>query len=236
MVIKNAHLKFDGDLQKRPSTSEIVIHHTGVSVKQSVEIIHNYYLHRSDYDFVGIGYNFYVRKDGSVWQGRPIECVGGHCINHNFKSVGICFEGNFEKEKMNSVQFNSGVELIKYVLKKYPDCKIYKHKQLNATDCPGKNFPFADMVGNAQSKKTVSVKNPASKSAFKVGDRVKIIGDYASSAYSGKALYSSAKGYVRYITKIYKGAKFPYQLGASRFSLLSANTTGFAAAKGIVKV
>lgn len=234
MTIKNAHLKFRGALSKRASTSEIVIHHTGLSVLQDVNVIHNYYLNRTDYNFNGIGYNFYVRKDGTVWEGRPIEYQGGHCLSHNHKSVGICFEGNFEKEKMGTKQYNAGVELIKYVLKKYPNCKIYKHKELNATDCPGKNFPFSKMV-NATKAKSTATKTTQS-SDLKVGDKVKIIGKYASSAYSSSASYSVALGYTRYITKIYKGAPYPYQLGAIKGIIMSKNTTGFANKTAVKKI
>lgn len=232
MKILNAALKFRGALRRRSATSEIVLHHTAVSALQSVGVIHNYYLNRSDDSFSGIGYNFYVRKDGTVWEGRPLWAVGGHCVNHNFKSVGICFEGNFEKEKMGAKQFDSGVELIKYVLKAYPGCKIYRHKDLGSTACPGKNFPFEKMVKAATGKKSASTKEPG----LKVGDKVKITGKYAASAYSAAATHSAAVGAARYIVKIYKGAPFPYRLATSKFNLLSRYTTGFAAAGSVKKI
>ena len=240
MVIQNANLKFKGALKKRASTSEIVLHHTAVTVKQSVEVIHNYYLNRKDDNFLGIGYNFYVRKDGTVWQGRPIWAQGGHCFYHNHKSVGICFEGNFEKENMSEKQYKAGVELIKYVLSLYPGCTVYKHKQLNNTACPGKNFPFDKMV-KASKEKTQPV--PENKKAtlpasaeLKVGDKVKVTANYASSAYDKTAPNTASKGAVRYILKIYKGANYPYRIGVKKGVLTNSNTSGFANAKGLKKI
>lgn len=238
MKIQNANLKFKSTPVKRAATSEIVLHHTAVTVPQSVEVIHNYYLNRKDDNFIGIGYNFYVRKDGTVWQGRPIWAQGGHCFSHNHKSVGICFEGNFDVEKMNDKQKKAGVELIKYVLSVYPKCKIYKHKQLNNTACPGKNFPFDEIVKSAQSASSSSKTSASSSQSteLKVGDRVKITSAYAASAYDSKAKHNAAVGLTRYIVKIYPKTNFPYQLGLKKGVTSSANTTGFAKAKGVKKV
>ena len=240
MEIKKANLKFKGALTKRPSTSEIVLHHTAVSVKQSVEVIHNYYLNRKDDNFLGIGYNFYVRKDGTVWQGRPVWAQGGHCFYHNHKSVGICFEGNFDKETMGDKQYKAGVELIKYVLSLYPNCVIYKHKQLNNTACPGKNFPFDKMVKASKEKAVTTTQKqtsaPAPATSFKVGDKVKVTANYAASAYDKSAPYSASKGAVRYILKIYKGANYPYRIGVKKGVLSNSNTSGFASAKGLKKI
>lgn len=240
MEIKNANLKFKSALTRRASTSEIVLHHTAVTVKQSVEVIHNYYLNRKDDNFLGIGYNFYVRKDGTVWQGRPVWAQGGHCFYHNHKSVGICFEGDFDKETMNEKQYKAGVELIKYVLSLYPNCTIYKHKQLNNTACPGKNFPFDKMVKASKEKTQSTPKNQTAQTstttAFKVGDKVKVTANYAASAYDKTAPYSASKGAVRYILKIYKGANYPYRIGVKKGVLTNSNTSGFANAKGLKKV
>lgn len=149
MAIKNANLKFKETPTKRKSTKKIILHHSGVSVLQSVETIHNFYLTRDGGKYIGIGYHFYVRKNGEVWQGRPIEAVGGHCYEENEDSIGFCFEGNFETETMSLGQFQAGVDLLKYILAKYPKSAIKKHNDFNSTDCPGKNFPFDKMAKEA---------------------------------------------------------------------------------------
>lgn len=106
--------------------------------------VHKWHLNNG---WAGIGYHFYVRKNGEVWQGRPIDTMGAHCYGENSDSIGICFEGNFESETMCEAQIKAGKELISYILSKYPSLKIYGHKDFNATACPGKNFPWTKIVG-----------------------------------------------------------------------------------------
>lgn len=43
-----------------------------------------------------IGYHYVVRRDGTVENGRPIEQIGAHCVNHNRYSIGICYEGGLD--------------------------------------------------------------------------------------------------------------------------------------------
>jgi len=71
-------------------------------------------------------------------------------------SVGICFLGNFEKIEMPIEQFNAGVELIKTLMEEYniPLINILRHRDVvsdlthtaNSTECPGKNFPYVQML------------------------------------------------------------------------------------------
>ena len=149
MTIKNANLTFKNSLTKRKKTTHIVLHHAAASTC-SVSTVHSWHLKNG---WAGIGYHFFIRKDGTVYQGRPIDKVGAHAKGANSYSIGICFEGDFTKEIMPAVQFNSGRELIAYIKKKYPTIKkIVKHKDVCATSCPGKNFPFEEMIA-AEAKK-----------------------------------------------------------------------------------
>jgi len=58
-------------------------------------------------------------------------------------SIGICVEGRFNVEEMGNSQYNSLKELICYLQNKYNINKIYAHRELNQTDCPGNNFPLS---------------------------------------------------------------------------------------------
>ena len=116
----------------------LVLHHAASN--GSVEDIHTY--HRDKNGWAGIGYHLYVRKDGKVYAGRPMDCQGGHCLNYNGVSIGICFEGNFETETMSAAQMAGGVEAVRYAIGYYPGMAIVGHRDLNATACPGKNFPL----------------------------------------------------------------------------------------------
>lgn len=46
--------------------------------------------------FRGIGYHYYIRRDGTVVNTRPLEVVGAHCKENNAHSVGICYEGGLD--------------------------------------------------------------------------------------------------------------------------------------------
>ena len=149
MEIIDAHLTFKREEEKRKSTDYCVIHHTGETVPQTVEVLNEYYKHRTDGDYLGIGYHFYVRKDGKVYKCRDVWAQGGHCYAWNDVTVGVCFEGDYEHESaMNIVQFNAGVELLKYIKGLYPNIKFGRHGDFkyNNTDCPGKNFPYEKMI------------------------------------------------------------------------------------------
>lgn len=70
---------------------------------------------------------------------------------------------------------------------------------------------------------------------LKVGDKVKIVGPYASSANSKNAPHTYAIGWTRYITKIYNGANYPYQVG-NKGDTSSKGTTGFCKASSLKKL
>ena len=142
MQIIEKTYNWNGNLTKRQKTAYIVLHHAAAS-KCSADDIHRIHLNNG---WAGIGYHFYVRKDGSIYRGRPIDTVGAQAYGYNSQSIGICFEGNFEKETMTDAQLNAGREIVAYARKYYPSAKIVRHRDLNSTACPGKNFPFDKMM------------------------------------------------------------------------------------------
>ena len=91
--------------------------------------------------WVGIGYHFFVSKDGKVYQGRPINTIGAHCSGHNSHSIGICAEGDFTYDKMGKTQKQAIVKLIGYCKSRYPQAAVVGHKELGVTGCPGDNYP-----------------------------------------------------------------------------------------------
>ncbi len=152
MKIIEKSYKWHGRLQKRSRTDYIILHHAAL-VSCSADDIHR--IHVNNNGWAGIGYNFYVRKDGSVYRGRPVDTVGAHCENYNSRSVGVCFEGNFEKETMCDVQRRAGNELVCYLKKLYPGAKVKKHSNFNSTACPGMKFPF-DEISKVKAELTVA--------------------------------------------------------------------------------
>lgn len=141
MKINEVSYKWNGALGKRRSTSRIILHHAAAS-KCSAQQIHSWHLANG---WAGIGYHFLVRKDGSIYRGRPEDVVGAHAGNNNYDSIGICFEGNFMTETMSEVQKRAGQELVQYLKDKYGISKVQKHSDVNATGCPGTHFPFKEV-------------------------------------------------------------------------------------------
>lgn len=139
MKINEVTYTWHGALTKRRATTRIILHHAAAS-KCTAQQIHSWHLANG---WVGIGYHFFVRKDGSVYRGRPETVVGAHAGNNNYDSIGICFEGSFDREQMNDVQRTAGAELVAYLKDKYGITKVQKHSDVNATGCPGAHFPFA---------------------------------------------------------------------------------------------
>lgn len=139
MNIIDVGLKFKS-LSYGNKPNKLVLHHAEAS-KCTVQDIHSWHLSNG---WSGIGYHYFIRKDGSVYRGRPDGAIGAHCQGSNTNTLGICFEGNYMKETMPTAQYNAGIDLIKYLRGKYGDLTIYGHKELLATECPGSKFPLED--------------------------------------------------------------------------------------------
>lgn len=141
MKIIEKTYKWNGSLVKRTATKYIVLHHRAGN--GDADSIHTQHINQG---YTGIGYHFYVRKDGTVYRGRPIDAMGAHCLGSNSNSIGVCFEGNFESERsMAMAQVEAGQKLVLYLKGLYPSAEIKKHKDLYKTACPGKNFPFEEI-------------------------------------------------------------------------------------------
>lgn len=143
MEIIETNLKFNSNYSVRNGDpSGFVLHHAAAN--GSVEDVHNWHL---SLGWAGIGYHFYVRKDGRIYRGRPENWIGAHTYGHNEK-IGVCAEGNFEEEQMSVAQKDALIWLLEYLRSKYGDLEVFGHKDLDATACPGKNYPFDQIVSS----------------------------------------------------------------------------------------
>ena len=157
MEIIETNLEFNSNHSAMKEVEGIVLHNSGVSVLQSIEVIHNYHKNKG---WAGIGYHYYVRKDGSVYRGRPENMAGAHCPGVNSTSIGICAEGNFNEETMSEVQKQAIIELVKDIKSRYDIKWIKGHREILATSCPGDNYPFDEIVnGTVGENQTVAVDN-----------------------------------------------------------------------------
>ncbi len=148
MNIIDPKLQFKDAQTKRGETKKIVLHHA-LATNASIFDVHKWHLQNG---WIGCGYHFYVRKDGSVFKGREIDSLGAHCLDNNHDSIGICAEGNYMKEKMPDAQRNAIVQLIKHIFTIYGDLAIGGHKDYSPSDCPGVNFPKDEIIKLARQK------------------------------------------------------------------------------------
>lgn len=149
MDIINVNLPTNGNFKRRNSTDEIILHHAEAS-RASVEEVNRWHLERG---WTGIGYHFYIRKDGKVYRGRPEWAVGAHAQGHNSRAIGICVEGSYMTETMPQTQLDALKDLIRTEMRKYPGAKLLRHKDVNSTDCPGTKFPWAEVQKYAEPEK-----------------------------------------------------------------------------------
>lgn len=141
--IKNAGLTFPQTRTKRTKTEGILIHHPDAD--WTVQQVHNYHTNTNGWN--GIGYNLYIDKDGTIYEGRGLDYVGAHCTNYNSKTVGICCRGQYHSKdtSMPDAQFNALVWAINYCKEKYGSGIYVKgHRDVAATSCPGQYFPLSE--------------------------------------------------------------------------------------------
>ena len=149
MNIKKHGLRFHGSFTYRNRTDEIIWHHAEANC--TVEDIHSWHLNNG---WIGCGYNLIIYKDGTVHEGRPLNAVGAHASGHNSRSIGVCCIGRYDIETMPLAQLNAAKQVQAYLKGLYPGAATKRHKDVNATSCPGKNFPFSEIVGTAGNAST----------------------------------------------------------------------------------
>ncbi|WP_297634893.1 N-acetylmuramoyl-L-alanine amidase [uncultured Clostridium sp.] len=142
VTINETNFKWAGSLDLTNTPKKMIMHHIDASRPGStipVTDIHNWHLANG---WSGIGYHFYVTKTGQVFRGRPEEAIGAHASGYNVDTIGIAVEGKYQTENMPEAQRKAVIKLGQYVRSKYGMNEILRHKDVNSTSCPGKNYPL----------------------------------------------------------------------------------------------
>lgn len=137
---------------RRKRTTKIIVHHTAAIQDLTVQDLDA--MHRAR-GYKGVGYNIYIRKNGTVYVGRGEDAIGAHAgakANMNSQSVGICLSGNFEIEQPTLAQLESLVPLLTRLCRKYilTANAIIGHRDVTPTLCPGKFMPMMDIKGDVR--------------------------------------------------------------------------------------
>lgn len=120
---------------------QAVVIHYSYSDFGNVGVIDNW--HKARGFSRGCGYHYLATngnggEDGAIhetlrWKN---QLAGAHCPGWNSKAIGICYIGTKHPTER---QYQSLVDLVKMLMVKYiiPKEKIYGHKELEKTKCPG---------------------------------------------------------------------------------------------------
>ena len=95
-----------------------------------------------------IGYHYFIKLDGTIENGRPIEKVGAHCYGHNRNSIGVCYAGGIDfdgtpkdtrtEEQRKALKLT--IEVLQDILKKEGmKATVHGHNEFASKACPSFN-------------------------------------------------------------------------------------------------
>ncbi len=139
----------------------IVLHHSA-SEHGSALSFHRFHKETRGWD--GLAYHFVIGNgngsgDGEIEVGYrwADQTHGAHAGNteYNQYGIGICLVGNFEETDPTPAQRESLRALLRWLMETcaIPATEIVRHKDVRDTECPGKRFPFEEVVGDARERK-----------------------------------------------------------------------------------
>lgn len=155
LTVKDWNLKWNGELAKSKTPIEYIVVHHDVWQGGTMLDIHND--HVKNKGWRGTGYHVRIRTDGTVELGRPFGYYGGHCSQQemNGRSIGMVYEGNFEKTTPSDKQYEVGAALTKEIIRLSGTIKpqnVRPHNYFTPKACPGKNFPMVKLLADIMKK------------------------------------------------------------------------------------
>ena len=122
--------------------SLVVIHCTASRPDQHITVEMLDQMHKAR-GWKGIGYHYYITRDGQLYRGRLEDEVGAHARHYNAHSIGICYEGGLDEkgrpaDTRTPAQRQSLIALLRALKKDYPDAEIVGHCELEGVHkaCP----------------------------------------------------------------------------------------------------
>lgn len=89
----------------------------------------------------GIGYHFFIKRDGKIEFGRPLDQSGAHTKGHNQNSIGVCYAGGVDskmcpEDNRTSEQIASFLLLLRFLKNTFPKATIHGHRDFSPKACP----------------------------------------------------------------------------------------------------
>lgn len=97
--------------------------------------------------WLGIGYHFVIRRDGTVEKGRDLYQAGAHAVGYNDRSVAICMVGGIHETEMQGrwpkpednfteAQWEALDTLVDQMQATFPGAKVIGHNEVADKACP----------------------------------------------------------------------------------------------------
>ena len=136
-----------------------MLHHSATSAGDvpSIDAVHRRQKDPQGKFWLGIGYHFVVGNGQKMGDGeiQPTfrwlqQLSGAHAgrREYNDAGIGICLIGNFDESQPTPKQVAAVRTLVKTLAHRYaiPRERILRHSDVQATACPGKLFPWEQVL------------------------------------------------------------------------------------------
>lgn len=131
------------NFKKRARTDFIAVHCAATRPSQDIGRSEIDRWHRAN-GWAGIGYQYVIRRDGTLEVGRPLEAVGSHVQGFNEVSVGICLaggvaeDGKTPEDNFTPAQKATLAGLLRVLKSTYPKATVQGHRDFPkvAKACP----------------------------------------------------------------------------------------------------
>ena len=125
------------------SVNLIVIHCSATRCNRRFTVDMLKACHNARFGNKGIGYHYYIERDGHLYQTRDESLVGMHAKHYNAHSIGICYEGGLNEQGQAAdtrtpEQRAALIALLRSLKEDYPQAEILGHRELEGVhkDCP----------------------------------------------------------------------------------------------------
>lgn len=130
-------------MNKLNKIDQIILHYSETKPIQNIDIEDIRRWHKEK-GWIDVGYHFFVKRNGIIQRGRPLNVTGAHTLGQNSGSIGICWEGGVDEDGTIGVdnrtkkQIHSLNILISSILVTLqPDrIKIRGHRDYSGKLCP----------------------------------------------------------------------------------------------------
>jgi len=126
----------------RKETSYIVVHCAATKPDQDIGAREIDAWHRKN-GWIGCGYHYVIRRDGTIERGRAEHAVGAHAEQVNQISVGVCLVGGLDASgkpapDFAQPQWSSLRRLLADLCTRYPKASVVGHRDIPgvAKACP----------------------------------------------------------------------------------------------------